>query len=392
MESKIVIHHVGGRGGSMGLPLASAFKNDIITVLYEPDTECLEHMDTGANKRYASHITLPYCLDKDRENKNFNINYDPYTSSLLKLNETYDSYYTLGTETIYVDYIYGEVMKTMANIQINTITLDEVLMRSDVPSPDLLSLDTQGSEYDILEGGNNALSKVIAVISEVSFIPVYKEQKLFNDVMQLLLSKGFQFISFLSMAEASPWRAPIGARGKGQQVEGDAFFVKSLDQLRSDFSGEKFLLAATKQAFICLQLGYIELAMNIIIDSKAESFIKSQEPHAVAYLDFLKEFLLSMSAVKPLYLPTFKDKYTFEESKNRFKVKTMVTDKSKEITKGNIVIVSTRKKVQRRFFLRPLLAKVKRYFLYSPLERFFVKYGLWEIAFRLKKNRKMITS
>ena len=67
MLNKIVLHQVGGRGGSTSLPFDAAFKDDFIFVLYDPDTTCIEHMKNNARSLYSHHITLPYCLGNKNE-------------------------------------------------------------------------------------------------------------------------------------------------------------------------------------------------------------------------------------------------------------------------------------------------------------------------------------
>ncbi|OGT25436.1 MAG: hypothetical protein A3I77_03835 [Gammaproteobacteria bacterium RIFCSPLOWO2_02_FULL_42_14] len=388
MKNKIVVHHVGGRNGSTSFPMSSILKNDFVVVLYEPDTDCLEH---AKNNVAASDIVLPYCLGKNNNEIGYlNVNYDPYTSSLLKSNQKYSSYYNLGFADpgIYIDYVYGETRKTMEQLKIETITLDKILENDNVPSPDVLCLDTQGTEYEILEGASNALLNVVMIICEVSFTDIYENQKLFGDVSRLLTSKGFEFASFLNLSEASPCRVPISMRGKRMLMEGDACFFKPIEQLETDLSDDEFLLAATKLAFLTLKLGYIENAVKIISNQKIQNFIYSHNIN-VKYFDFLREFIKILNSEKQVYLPTFKERYSFEQSKNRFKI-----DASEEMPEENNTeakIISCKKKKQKNFFLRPFLSRIKRSFLFSPMENLFINHGLYDTACLIKQNRKKFT-
>ena len=58
---------------------------------------------------------------------------------------------------------------------------------------DELKLDTQGTEYEILEGCGNILNKVKTITCEVEHIELYKNQKLYLDVDKYLKSYGFEF-------------------------------------------------------------------------------------------------------------------------------------------------------------------------------------------------------
>lgn len=56
---------------------------------------------------------------------------------------------------------------------------------------DFLKLDTQGSELDILRGGERVLREVRALEVEVEFNPIYRGQPLFGDVDAFLRRQGF---------------------------------------------------------------------------------------------------------------------------------------------------------------------------------------------------------
>lgn len=55
----------------------------------------------------------------------------------------------------------------------------------------LLKIDTQGYEEKVLVGASNFLSSVKGVLVEVSLIPLYEGQKLFDDIYEILKTRGF---------------------------------------------------------------------------------------------------------------------------------------------------------------------------------------------------------
>lgn len=61
--------------------------------------------------------------------------------------------------------------------------------------PDILLIDTQGCEYEILEGASAILPKVTAVQFEWSKIEVYQGIKFYDDIVKLLEGYGFKFFS-----------------------------------------------------------------------------------------------------------------------------------------------------------------------------------------------------
>jgi len=62
---------------------------------------------------------------------------------------------------------------------------------------DKVKVDTQGSEYEILEGMGKYINIVNEVEAEVEFIELYLDQKLFKDVDRYLTDNGLRFSHFL---------------------------------------------------------------------------------------------------------------------------------------------------------------------------------------------------
>ncbi len=86
---------------------------------------------------------------------------------------------------------------------LETDTLDAVLAEEGMQGirwAELLKIDTQGTEYDILLGSVLALAReTVAVVAEVAFCELYKDQKLFSDVESLMRENGFSFFGFTTL-------------------------------------------------------------------------------------------------------------------------------------------------------------------------------------------------
>lgn len=59
-----------------------------------------------------------------------------------------------------------------------------------------LTIDTQGSELQILKGAGDLLFNTSTIVCEVEFVELYKSQPLFKDVTKYLDSYGFKFSHF----------------------------------------------------------------------------------------------------------------------------------------------------------------------------------------------------
>lgn len=82
-------------------------------------------------------------------------------------------------------------LKLVEQCEVPTINLDEYLVENGlVTSFDMVSLDTQGHDYEILTSSNFIFTAKIIVI-ETSKVELYENQKLQDDIDLLLKSKGY---------------------------------------------------------------------------------------------------------------------------------------------------------------------------------------------------------
>ena len=82
------------------------------------------------------------------------------------------------------------MMIILKKIEIESDTLDN-LVKEDI---DILKLDTQGNEYEILQGAKKSLGKTLIVETETMFYQIYSGQKLAPDIMSLMSANGFDIL------------------------------------------------------------------------------------------------------------------------------------------------------------------------------------------------------
>lgn len=89
----------------------------------------------------------------------------------------------------------------VGTFDLDAVTLDSVLFGSRATENhwgEFMKLDTQGTEYEILEGAVKTLNeRSVAIVTEVSFCELYKGQKLFSEVEQFMRERGFSFYGFM---------------------------------------------------------------------------------------------------------------------------------------------------------------------------------------------------
>lgn len=116
-------------------------------------------------------------------------------------------------------------------IELTTKRLDDI---DDLPKPDFVKIDVQGSEKTIFENGPNKMSDCCAVMTEACFIPIYKNQPLFHEQAAVLHDYGMLFAKFTFLkyfAHSSRFMDEVDwQRAKSQPLDGDAIFYRDLTQ------------------------------------------------------------------------------------------------------------------------------------------------------------------
>ena len=96
-----------------------------------------------------------------------------------------------------------ECAREVGTSLISVSTLDTWAQEAGVSEIDFLKLDTQGSELDILRGGEHILGTVRALEVEVEFNAIYVGQPLFADVDTYLRARGFVLWKLSTLAHYS---------------------------------------------------------------------------------------------------------------------------------------------------------------------------------------------
>ena len=61
-NSKIVLHHVGGRWGNQPFPVPPRFERDFVRVLYEADADAIDGIREATKDLKSQVIIVPACL------------------------------------------------------------------------------------------------------------------------------------------------------------------------------------------------------------------------------------------------------------------------------------------------------------------------------------------
>jgi FkbM family methyltransferase len=187
-DKKITIFDVGAHSGETTLLYNHFFKNATI-YSFEPFPDTFNMMKQKV-AGYPNIKIFNLALASKGGKANFHVNKYNYTNSLLATHE--DAIKTWG-----IDH-----QDTKEIIEVNSDTLDRFVEKMQIENIDILKIDTQGSEYSVIEGAAQTIDaqKVRLIYLEIITMPAYKEQKFFDEVLHLLRLKGFHLHNFFNFS------------------------------------------------------------------------------------------------------------------------------------------------------------------------------------------------
>lgn len=327
---RINLHHVGGRGGGFPMPLAKNFLDGTEMHIYDADPDCGTQMVRLSP--FVDHVIVAAVGGVDAET-DFHVNYDPFTSSLLKPHPGNSGIFYQDASC---DYILEDVLKPLKTIKVATRTLGS-LAREHGFQVDYLSLDVQGAEFDLLTGVSDAIFRdTVGVMCEISLLQFYDQQKLFDQITALLRPKGF-FVAniFPHGYDWATYRSAVGWRGTGFTAHGDVLFLRDPRHI-VEHAGRPFL-SLLKLAFISMCYGNVAYALQCL-----EEAYKNPESDVLAardditYIGFLDDMYRLYRRDEHIYPPRFSHLWTAEESLARFNDGVIVDQSRENIRKAKI--------------------------------------------------------
>lgn len=263
----IHVYHIGSRSSAWSdNPLDSLRKNVYFT-LFDADKESVEkdqHSFQAKNVPRSHYRFLPLCISSKKERRVFHITRDPMASSLLEFNSEFNEFVTTS---ISFDYSLKDACTTAKKETISCISVDDLSALEDFP-PDFLSLDTEGSEHEILQGAKKVLkSDVLGVRSEVSFAEVRKKQKLFTEMHCYLAQQGFLFVRLEGPRNMNYAESLSYARGTGFAYAAEALFIKDYKVIiKSNLPTETKIQQLFKLAAVALTFNLFDYAYRVLLE------------------------------------------------------------------------------------------------------------------------------
>ena len=210
---------------------------------------------------------------------------------------------------------------TLERTEMMGAPLDDILepQHPDMPPPDFLSLNTQGNEAEILQGGARALTHHgIAIQLEMSLRPIYRDQSTFEQLTAQTTRLGFDLVRLLPhgvrgqgfTVHDQTVRTPLGLRGGGVTLQADALYFKSPDAMISRHS--RPMIDLLKGIFIGFALEYFDYCyacartFRRLADQADWALLRNAE-RQYAYADFVSRYLAAIDVHPEIFPVTWTD-------------------------------------------------------------------------------------
>lgn len=251
-DDPLVVVDLGARGGFDEdlLELAPG----VIAIGFEPDTEEAQRLDGEPKGPWLQRRTLPYAIAGQSGPAKLHVPREPAAASLLHHNP--DMIEDFGHEGLH---------RTLKQIPIEALTLDDVSTEAEIQEIDYLKIDIEGAELDVLKGGANLAATAKVMKIECAFVEQRIGQPLASDVISYLAANGFDLIE---MRDIQHWRRrPLPSHpysiafdmpySRGRVAQADLFFVRRFteDAEGRDVAAAMLILAA---------LGHLDLAVTLL--------------------------------------------------------------------------------------------------------------------------------
>ncbi len=164
--------------------------------------------------------------------------------------------------------------------QVETITMDKFVIDNNIGAVDFIKIDVQGAELEIFKSGIEVLKNVLLLVSEVMFIPHYKDQPLYGDIANFLDKRGLMFHKFLGFGGRAlkPFVFNNRPNKTSQQIWSDSLFIRHVKNIMNlenkkilKLSILSFLYGCYDVSLYCMAIYEAKNNINIMKDI-TESF------------------------------------------------------------------------------------------------------------------------
>lgn len=152
---------------------------------FEPDPTLSIYLEEKFSKNPKVHI-VKKALGESTCQKKLNINASLATNSLLRTSEKLDDQLS-------------KLTKTVSQIGVDVITIDDYCKLNKIKNLDIIKLDLQGYDYAALQGAKETLGKAKIILVEILFEKIYVGCHSFLDIMILMEKHEFELYTLCGL-------------------------------------------------------------------------------------------------------------------------------------------------------------------------------------------------
>lgn len=244
---------IGSRGGFQPDLQPLAFAVDAVG--FEPDPRAFENLMSLPSRPWRSVKHLPYGISDSGGDRVLHIPEDPAGASLLQHDPTLGERFGMA-----------HLFNIVRTETVETRSLKEAVADAGHARVDYLKLDVEGAELSILESSPAIVGELLAVKTEVAFVPPRIDQPLASDVEAFMRARGFQLMAIIEPAHwrrvSGPVDPFVGAGdppyAKGQIIHADYLFMRAAASVEDDVP------KAIRLALLNMAFGYFDHALEIL--------------------------------------------------------------------------------------------------------------------------------
>lgn len=198
------VFDIGANEGQFGQSIRKGgYKGQIVS--FEPLSDAWIELKNNADNDSNWLIHERVAIGNSNGEIKINISNNSVSSSVLPMLKQHSS---AASDSVYI------AEETVPIVTFDSIASQYLNNESNI----FLKIDTQGFEWEVLEGAKNTLHLVNGVIVELSLVPLYDGQRLWKDIINKLENEGFTLWA-LQEVFTDP--------NTGQSLQFDGIFIKN---------------------------------------------------------------------------------------------------------------------------------------------------------------------
>jgi FkbM family methyltransferase len=166
-------------------------------------------------------------------------------------------------------------------VDVDTLTLDAVAAQYGIACPSYLKIDIEGAELEVFASGERTLRDILAIKTEVSFIPFRRAQPLATDVDAFLRARGFVLMDLVTpmrwrrgsyVAHPQLTGGPV-PYSRGQLAHGDFLYFRDPGWFAD---GDEGVPARLRGALLAMAHGYFDHARALLACESVSAHLRDQ--------------------------------------------------------------------------------------------------------------------